>query len=210
MVTTLLAIKVPSGRKQTIRYDDGSGDVIPDVSLGTTAFVSGEVAYELLPPHLKEFALKTKVKYAPHPYIWIKHAKALPTGLGIVSEGLELPLDQLPPYDESLVRIYPMVWKNRQTGRLSLQIHGCCVQDLITDGVAIGDLNRVRTKVNEIMRPGIAPQHVYLHDWEEGDLVIFSNRSVWHSVVGTLQPEDKRIFHQCNLAGSLPPLSNSE
>lgn len=210
MVTTLLAVKVPSKRNQTIKYDDGSGDVITNVPLGATAFVSGEVAYDILPPHLKDFALRTMVKYAPHPYIWIKHAKALSTGLGLVSEGLELPMDELPPYDESLIRVYPMVWKNRHTGRLSLQIHGCCVLDLITDGVPMGDLTQVRARVNELMRPGIAPENVYLHVWEEGDLVIFSNRSVWHSVVGTMQPGDLRLSHQCNLAGSLPPLSNTE
>ncbi|KAE8904309.1 hypothetical protein PF005_g15080 [Phytophthora fragariae] len=40
-VTTLLAVKVPAGRRQTLRYDDGTGDEL-DVSLGTTAFVSGQ------------------------------------------------------------------------------------------------------------------------------------------------------------------------
>ena len=48
--TTLLALQIPSGRKQTIRYDDGTGDEIPGVSLGTTAFVSGETAFEVASP----------------------------------------------------------------------------------------------------------------------------------------------------------------
>jgi hypothetical protein len=39
-VTTLYAIQIPQGRRQIIRYDDGSDDEIPDVCLGTTAFVS--------------------------------------------------------------------------------------------------------------------------------------------------------------------------
>lgn len=206
VVTTLLSLKTAGGDRQTIRYDDGTGDMIPNVAMGTTAFVSGEAAFECLSPKLKERALKTMVKYAPHPYIWIKHAKALSTGLGIVSEGLELPLNELPPIDDALIRTYPMVWRNKLTGKPSLQIHGCCVIDLIVDGASIGDLVKVREMVNETMRPGIAPERVYCHDWTEGDLVIFSNRSLWHTVVGTIPPELCRVSHQCNVAGSSPPL----
>ena len=62
----------------------------------------------------------------------------------------------------------------------------------------------------EIMRVGIAPKLVYAHDWSAGDLVIFNNRGVWHSVVGTLKASDKRVFHQCNLAGSEGPLEYSK
>ena len=36
-------------------------------------------------------------------------ARALPTGLGIVSEGLELPLNELPEWDESKIKTFPMV-----------------------------------------------------------------------------------------------------
>lgn len=55
------------------------------------------------------------------------------------------------------------------------------------------------------MRPGIAPALVLTHDWAAGDLVLFSNRCVWHSVVGTLGPDERRVFHQCNLGGTKPP-----
>lgn len=36
-------------------------------------------------------------------------AHAVSTGLGLESEGLERPLDQLPPWDESKVKTYPLV-----------------------------------------------------------------------------------------------------
>lgn len=38
-------------------------------------------------------------------------AHAMSTGLGIESEGLELPLDELPPWEESRVKIFPLVSK---------------------------------------------------------------------------------------------------
>jgi hypothetical protein len=34
---------------------------------------------------------------------------ALPTGLGIENEGLELELDQLPEWEESKIKTYPIV-----------------------------------------------------------------------------------------------------
>ena len=46
-VTTLLALEVPEARRETVLYDDGSGDKL-EVQLGTTAFVSGAKAFELL------------------------------------------------------------------------------------------------------------------------------------------------------------------
>jgi len=205
-VTTLLAIKVPESRRQTVVYDDGSGDTL-EVTLGTTAFVSGASAFELLSPTQRAWALKTKARYAPHPYVWIRNARARSNGLGLVSEGRELSRAELPAYDQAKVTTLPLVWKNPLTGRLALQLHAYCVEDLIVDGQSIGDLETCRNLLYELMRPAIAPSRIYAHAWRDGDLVIFHNRAVWHSVVGSMRPDDLRVYHQCNLAASEPPLA---
>ncbi|KAJ3851003.1 hypothetical protein EV368DRAFT_66113 [Lentinula lateritia] len=94
-VTTLYAVRVPEGPNQICRYDDGTGDEL-EVPLATTAFVSGQTMFQLLPSELKKsVAVWTNVKYAPHPYVWMAPAHAKSTGLGIESEGLETPLEQL-------------------------------------------------------------------------------------------------------------------
>jgi alpha-ketoglutarate-dependent taurine dioxygenase len=204
-VTTLLALQVPPSRRQTVLYDDGSGDTL-SVPLAATAFVSGSRAFRDLTPKLQDFALRTQARYAPHPYVWIKHARANPTGLGLVSEGKELAFAELPPYREDEVVTLPLVWVNPLTGERALQIHACCVEQLLTDGVALTDLAECRRIIYELMRPGIAPSKVYAHPWLPGDLVIFNNRGVWHSVVGALRPSDRRVYHQCNLASNDPPL----
>lgn len=201
-VTSLMAVMVPKGRRQTLRYDDGTGDEL-DVPLGTTAFVSGQRMYELLSEEDKKFVREAKIEYAPHPYIWMSGARSLPTGLGMFSEGRELGLDELPPVEEKDIKILPMCWKNPVTGNLALIIHPSAIKAIhLPDGSVIDDLKEVRERVYKLQRPGIAPQFVYPHDWEEGDLVLFNNQGVIHSVVGAFAEDEKRLFRQCNMASS--------
>jgi len=117
-VTTLYAINVPQGLNQVCRYDDGSGDEL-EVPLGATAFVSGKTMFDILPPELKSFAVRSKVKYAPHPYVWMAPSHAMSTGLGIETEGLELSLNELPPWEESKVKVFPIVRSSLSSFSLS-------------------------------------------------------------------------------------------
>ncbi|KAK0185142.1 hypothetical protein F5146DRAFT_1114050 [Armillaria mellea] len=214
-LTTLYGINVPTGPQQVCRYDDGTGDELP-VPLGTTAFVSGKTMFDILPPDLKSLAVRSKVKYAPHPYVWMAPAHAMSTGLGIESEGLELPLSELPPWEEAKQKILPILWKN--------PVHPCGAAELLVDPVPAGkskegalypdgahlmDLKEVRGLLYKMQRPAIAPKLIYPHDWKENDLVIFHNRGVLHTVVGAFTPDQVRAFHQCNLAASDDPTGPS-
>jgi len=218
-VTALYAVKVPSGPKQICRYDDGTGDEL-EVPLATTAFVSGCTMFEILPKDLKSVAVRSKVKYTPHPFAWMTPAKAMSTGLGIESDGLELPIDKLPPWEESKVQVLPTCWANPVTKGLHLQAHPCGACEIFVDplpegasregalypdGAHITDLKAVRELLYRMQRPAIAPSLVYPHDWTPKDLVLFHNRGVIHSVVGALKPDHVRAFHQCNLAASSNP-----
>ena len=201
-VTSLMAVKVPAGRRQTLRYDDGTGEEM-DVPLGTTAFVSGQRMYELLSEEDKEFVRNAKVEYAPHPYIWMSAAKSRSDGLGMVSDGKELPLSELPPVNEADIKILPMCWKNPVTGKLAVQIHPSAIKAIhLPNGEVVSDLAKARELVHKLQRPAISPQYVYSHDWVEGDLVLFNNQGVTHTVVGAFGPEEKRLFRQCNMASS--------
>lgn len=219
-VTTLQALRVPEGKHQVCRYDDGTGDEL-SVPLGTTAFVSGQKMFEILPKELKSLAVRTKVQYAPHPYVWMSEAKAKPTGLGIECEGKELSKDKLPAWKESEIKVYPLLWKNPVTGLLHLQAHPSGAEKLIIDpiqsdqiksnqlypeGGIIEDLKKVREILYDFQRPGISPELVYAHDWKENDLCLFHNRGVLHSVVGAFGPDQHRAFWQCNIAASDLPI----
>ncbi|KAH8694276.1 hypothetical protein BGW36DRAFT_384650 [Talaromyces proteolyticus] len=206
LVTTLLAVSLPSKRQQTVRYDDGTGDEL-DVSLGTTAFVSGYQMFDRLSEVDKEFVRTSKIEYAPHPYIWMSKARSLPTGLGLYSENLELDQSELPPIDPAKIKVFPMVWKNPVTGQLAVQIHPSAIRRIhLKDGKVIDDVEEVRNIVYRLQRPAISPEYVYAHDWEEGDLVLFNNHGVLHSVVGAFDKDEVRLFRQCNLSASRPPL----
>jgi alpha-ketoglutarate-dependent taurine dioxygenase len=137
----------------------------------------------------------------------MKRARALSNGLGLLSEGRELSREELPAFADSMIKQLPLVWTNPLTGRRSLQVHAYCVEQLLTEGEPAGDLATCRRLLYELMRPAIAPARVYAHAWRAGDLVIFNNRGLWHSVVGSLRPTDLRVYHQCNLASSEPPLA---
>ncbi|KAI0444460.1 Clavaminate synthase-like protein [Xylaria telfairii] len=205
VVTTLLAVQVPGGRRQTCRYDDGTGDEL-DVPLGTTAFVSGYTMYEALSEEDKAFAQGTKVEYAPHPYVWMSSAKSRSDGLGLLSQGLEVPIDGLPPHSQDEIQTLPLCWRNPVTGKLALQIHPSAVRKLhLADGTVIDDLAEVREIVHRFQRPAIAPKYVYAHDWQQGDLVLFHNRGVLHSVVGAFAEDEVRLFRQCNIGASQFP-----
>ncbi|KAJ6474482.1 hypothetical protein C8R47DRAFT_1144257 [Mycena vitilis] len=92
----------------------------------------------ILPPHLKSVAVRSKVKYSPHPYVWMAPAHANSTGLGLESEGLEMTSSDLPPWEEYRRKIYPVLWKTPGTGELSFQVHPCGAAELIVDPLPEG------------------------------------------------------------------------
>jgi hypothetical protein len=97
----------------------------------------------------------------------------MPTGLGILSEGKELPLEELPGWSEDGFKVLPMVWKNPVNGNLHYQVHPCAAlaleiapppacaktteETLYPDGTILTDLKEVRDLLYKMQRPGIAP-----------------------------------------------------
>ncbi|GMM36153.1 hypothetical protein DASC09_034780 [Saccharomycopsis crataegensis] len=204
--TTLLGIHVPGAdEQQKIVYEDTKEEF--SLTKGATAFISGAIAFNLLSKGDQELAMNTTVVYAPHPYIFIGRSKATSDGLTMVSEGKELSFDELPEWEESKVKKLPLVWTDPITGEHSLQVHGCCIFNLVRNktGERLG-LEESRQEVYRLMRPAIAPKHVYAHSWTAGDLVLFSNRQLWHSVTGEFSKDDKRLMHQCNIASGEDPV----
>ena len=47
-------------------------------------------------------------------------------------------------------------------------------------------------------------RYVYAHRWEKGDLVIFHNYGVWHSITGQIK-DAKRLLWQCTMTSGTAP-----
>lgn len=74
--------------------------------------VSGATMFAILPRDLQSLAVRAKVRYAPHPYVWMAPARSNTTGLGLLTEGKELGLSELPEWSEDKVKLIPMVRLN--------------------------------------------------------------------------------------------------
>ncbi|KAL6934548.1 hypothetical protein ACO0OL_003091 [Hanseniaspora opuntiae] len=207
-ITTLLGLKVPSkDKKQLVKYDDAENNELL-VQQAATCFVSGANAFDLLSPEDKELVLNSKIMYAPHPYIYISQCGATNDGLTICNEGKELGLDELPPWEEKHIMKLPLVWTNPVTGKHHLQVHGCCVYKLYLPNGEVLELEKARELIYKWMKPAINPEHVYAHEWTNGELCIFYNRGVWHSVSGQFDEGETRLCHQCNIASNEIPAVN--
>lgn len=91
-----------------------------------------------------------------------------------------------------------------------LQILGCCVHSLRTKDPKTGEVTRIddlaetRRICYELQKKVMKPQHVYAHRWEEGDLVIFHNHGVWHSITGQLG-RTRRLMWQVTMRSGKEP-----
>lgn len=91
-----------------------------------------------------------------------------------------------------------------------LQILGCCVYSLRTtdpktgEVIVTSDLAETRRICYEMQKRVVTKRHVYVHRWEEGDLVIFHNYGVWHSITGQLGAE-KRLMWQVTMRSGRGP-----
>ncbi|KAJ5607528.1 hypothetical protein N7537_004147 [Penicillium hordei] len=189
-VTILHSICIPNTPDQKIKFPDGKEKTI---SAGATAFFSGARVYSLLTPEEQEFALNTTVTYAPQAYEYIRQCKASEDGLTILNFGREVTVENLSEWAWDKVAEHPMVWRNPlNPDRPFLQVHGCCVYKLTTRNPATGeitvmdDVQKVREVVYKTQSKIYATENIYAHHWQEGDVVIFHNRGVMHSITGQL------------------------
>ena len=93
-------------------------------------------------------------------------------------------------------RVHPLVWTHR-SGRKSL------VLGVTTSHVEGMDEAEGRQLLASLLDHATAPDRVYSHQWEVGDLVIWDNRGTLHRV--TPYPEDSgRLMHRVTLVGDEP------
>jgi len=200
--TQMRCIEAPRGGGHWLDYDDGSGDRLW-CEAGSTAFASGRIAFDQLPAGTRASCLRTRVHYASNPFQRNYALGNSANGLRVVDEAAEERFGAGEDVaggavDDPLAQVYPLVWTCPMTRRHALMPHPRCLHSLErldADGSRFLGLIESRLRVEEWMRPAISPQQVYVHAWQPGDLVIWYNRSVWHSATGGLARDDRRVMH---------------
>ena len=95
-------------------------------------------------------------------------------------------------------KVHPLVWTHR-SGRKSL------VLGATTDHVEGMDRDEGRALLDELLARATAPERVYRHEWQVGDVVIWDNRGVLHRA-SPYDPSSPRDMHRTTFAGDEPIL----
>lgn len=209
--TQMHCIEAPTGSGHWLSYDDETEDKLW-CEAGSTAFASGRLAFDLLPPDSQQQCLHTKVHYASHPFETNYALGNSSNGLRAIDFAAEerfLQGEDFPgsAIDDRLAQVYPLVWTCPVTNQHALMPQPRCLHALeyTKDGSSFPGVIESRIQVEAWMRPAIAPENVYVHAWQPGDLVIWNNRSMWHSATGKLSQDDRRVMHLTASNGNKPP-----
>ncbi len=210
LFTQMRCIEAPQGKGQWLNYDDGTGARLW-CDAGSTAFASGRIAFNMLNTRAQDRALDTRVHYMSHPFQMSHDLGNSSNGLRVLdphAEKLYAASREPPgqPINDPAAKVYPIVWTCPVTREKALMPQPRCMDHLehVSEKKHLGKTES-RLQVEELMRPGIEPKAVYVHSWRNGDLVIWNNRSMWHSATGKLSKEDRRIQHLTAFNSSKPP-----
>ena len=210
--TQMRCIEAPAGDGHWLDYGDGSGDRLW-CAAGATAFASGRIAFDRLADGDRETCLRSRVHYASNPFQATYRLANNGNGLRVVDPDAEArhargAEDPGGPLDDPRAQVYPLVWSDPVSARHALMPHPRCLHSLeieTASGSRFVGLTESRMRVEKWMRPAIDPARVYVHAWRPGDLVLWHNRSVWHSATGKLAPGDRRVMHLTAFNGGAAP-----
>ncbi|MBK8631170.1 MAG: TauD/TfdA family dioxygenase [Sphingomonadales bacterium] len=91
----------------------------------------------------------------------------------------------------------PFVWTLPDTGRRVLNISTLNIDHVVGHRDAYGD-----ALIRRLIEHALDPRFQYVHDWEEGDMVLWDNRRTMHAAFG--HPADQiRIVHRTTIKGKV-------
>lgn len=149
---------------------------------GETEFASSYAAYDALTEAEREHLESVRVVHTIEASQRLHNADPTP-------EQVEL-WRKRPP------KVHPLVWTHRD-GRRSL------VLGATTDHVEGMDHDAGRALLDELLERATAPDRIYRHEWQLGDVVIWDNRGVLHRAC-PYDPTSARDMHRTTFAGDEP------
>jgi alpha-ketoglutarate-dependent 2,4-dichlorophenoxyacetate dioxygenase len=151
---------------------------------GTTMFVSLRAAYDRLSPERKA---ELHPLIAIHDYVYSR-SKIAPDA---VSPEMAA---SLPPVRQRLVRTNPT------TGAKNLFL-GSHVREIEGMSQAAG-----RALIDELTEAASQPEHIYVHAWQPGDVVLWDNRCLLHAGSGYDADRHRRYMRQTRVSGTCSTL----
>lgn len=149
---------------------------------GETEFASSYQAYDDLSDEEKAHCESVRVVHTIEASMRLHHPD--PTA------------EELEQWRQRPAKEHPLVWVHR-SGRKSL------VLGATTDHVVGMPRAQGRAFLDDLLARGTAPERVYRHEWEEGDVVIWDNRGVLHRAL-PYDPGSRRDMHRTTFAGDEP------
>lgn len=158
---------------------------------GDTHFANMHLAWETLPLHLKK---AVHGKQAEHTYIK-KYAELQARSPWRPTLSQEQ-LNSVKP------AIHPIVTQHPETGRGTLFVNENFTSRII--GLPEDESNDL---LDELFAHSVRPENIYIHKWQENDLIFWDNRSLIHLAAGT--PEyAARKMHRTTVEGTKPQALN--
>lgn len=149
---------------------------------GETEFASAYGAYDRLSEEDKERLIDVRVVHT----IEATQRRLVPN-----------PTDeQVAMWRSRPAKTHPLVWQHR-SGRRSL------VLGATTDHIVGMDGDESRALLDRLLDHATEPAHVYRHEWEVGDLVLWDNRGVLHRAL-PYADDSPRDMHRTTFAGDEP------
>lgn len=155
---------------------------------GETAFINTYAAYEALPQATRELIASRR---GVNSWNRLRNPRVrVPEQHG---DGKEV-------YDTGHPdALHPIVRTHPETGRKALYVsprHTLSIEGMAED--------ESESLLRELFAVQQKPEHIYVHRWRQGDLVIWDNRCTLHKGCGGIRPPGIRHLHRTVVAGSIP------
>ncbi len=162
--------------------------------LGDTLFVPTTGVFETLPPGRQAYLSGLKAIHWLSNIYNVDRERPRAGGAG---EREALTGDQM---SKTPHVVHPVIRTHPRTGRKCIYLH-----ESLTPGIVGLPEDEGKALIKELIGLCIAPEKIYRHRWQVGDIVIWDNCSAMHRATFNYSwPRHRRLMHRTSVVGTVP------